>query len=71
MIYTVAYKMSKFAIEQTVEVEATNRWTAYDIATYEKIPEIEGHYPYSTWVDSVRYKNGREHVFNTIEGLPY
>ena len=52
-------------------VPARNKKEAYDIATYEMIPEIEGTIPYSSWVASVTYNNGNYKKFNTYSGLPY
>lgn len=54
-----------------IYVPARNKFEAYDIATYEKIPEIEGTIPYSSWVASVTYNNGNYKTFNTGNGLSY
>lgn len=69
-VYAVRYNLHGQK-RQFVEVLAENKYQAYDIAVYEKIPEIEGEHPYSAWVSSVTYQNGNWHEFNTCEGLPY
>ena len=50
---------------------AKDKYDAYDKATYELIPEKEGSIPYSSWVYSVTYNNGKVHYFNTSEGNAY
>lgn len=69
-VYTVRYNLFGQK-RQFVCVIAENKAQAYDIAVYEKIPEIEGEHPYSAWVSSVTYQNGNYREFNTFEGLPY
>lgn len=69
-VYTVRYNLFGQK-RQFVDVLAENKYQAYDIAVYEKIPEIEGELPYSAWVSSVTYQNGNYREFNTFEGLPY
>ena len=71
MIYTVAYRMLKYGEEKSICVHARNKWTAHYIATYIDIPKLEGEHPYSSWVDSVTYSNGKERIFNNFEGNPY
>ena len=51
-----------------VDVIASSKAEAYDIAVYEKIPQIEGSCPWSAWVASVTYQNGNYHEFNTGSG---
>ena len=68
-VYTVKYR--GFGDEKFVDVLASSKEEAWDVATYEKIPDIEGKLPYSAWVSSVTYDNGRTRYFNTSEGLPY
>lgn len=71
-MYTVCYRMNgTWEIEKSISVCASSKYDAYDKATYEIIPEIEAHMPYSVWVEGVTYQNGNYHRFNTCEGLPY
>lgn len=70
-VYTVYYRMNSWENEKFCNVIASNKAEAYDIATYEKIPEIEGGIAYSTWVESVTYQNGNCRRFNTSDGNPY
>ena len=56
--FTVSYRMSEQAEVKTIEIKARDKWQAYDLATYEEIPKIEGRCPYSSWVEGVTYKNG-------------
>ena len=69
--YAVRYKMYSADEEKVVSLLAKNKFDAYDRATYELIPKVEGQVPYSSWVNSVTYNNGKVHYFNTIEGLAY
>lgn len=69
--YCVHYRMHSAGQENAIFVTAENKSAAYDKATFESIPEKEGEHPYSTWVVSVTYSNGRYHRFNTCEGLAY
>ena len=71
MVYGVVYKMHEAAIEKKVYVPALSKAEAYDSATYDMIPYLEGCVPYSAWVEDVLYKNGNVRSFNTCEGLPY
>ena len=69
--YHVRYRNWSNGEEKGIDVAAANKAEAYDIATFEVIPEIEGSCPYSSWVSSVTYNNGRCHYFNTSEGNTY
>lgn len=69
--YHVRYRLYQSSEEQGIDVVASSKFDAYDSATYEVIPEIEGVCPYSSWVSSVTYNNGRCHYFNTSEGNAY
>ena len=71
MVYGVAYKMYDVASEKKVYVPANSKAEAYDKATYDVIPFIEGSTPYSSWVENVTYQNGKYKTFNTFEGKPY
>ena len=68
--YTVNYRMWNGAPVEEVQVEAENVRDAYYKATYDVLGTGEC-YPYSVWVVSRTYKNGRVHYFNTCEGLGY
>jgi len=71
-VYTVAYITSKFAIEKTIDVIAHNAPEAYDKATFEAIPSVEGTQPYCAYVKSVTYANGNHKVFwGNLMGKPY
>jgi hypothetical protein len=69
--YCVHYRMRYLTQENAIFVTAQNKQEAYDKAAFEYIPRKEGAHPYSVWVVSVTYSNGRYHRFNTCEGLPY
>lgn len=70
--YYVEYLVNgSWEMPKGICVPARNKFEAYDIATYEMIPEIEGRIPYSAWVASVTYNNGNYKTFNTCSGLPY
>jgi hypothetical protein len=70
--YYVEYHLhDSFSPVKGVDVLAQNKEKAYEIATFEKIPAIEGTSPYSAWVASVTYNNGNYRRFNTFEGKPY
>jgi len=69
--YHVCYRNWSNGEEKWIDVVASNKADAYDIATFEAIPEKEGSIPYSSWVESVTYNNGNYHRFNTSEGNPY
>lgn len=69
--YAVEFKLHSCGEIQMVSFLANNKEEAYDKAVYEEIPKVTGEYPYSAWVKSVTYNNGRYRVFNTHEGKPY
>lgn len=69
--YYVKYKTHSAGEVKGIAVPAGNKADAYDKAVYEEIPKVEGETPYSAWVYSVTYNNGRYHTFNTFEGKPY
>ena len=69
--YTVEYRTYSADKVKDVQVIAANKYDAYDKATYEIIPEIEGYVPYSSWVASVTYNNGNYRRFNNFEGNAY
>ena len=69
--YTVKYKMWQSGEVKQISLLAKTKVDAYDKATYEEIPAMEGSSPYSAWVSSVTYQNGNYHRFNTFEGNPY
>lgn len=69
--YYVSYKMTESGEVRGIEIHASSKAEAWDLATYEVIPAKEGSVPYSAWVSSVTYNNGNYHQFNTCEGLPY
>jgi hypothetical protein len=56
---------------ESIQVQASNTYAAYEKAFYEVIPEKEGSLPYSAWVSSVMYNNGNAKLFNNFEGKPY
>lgn len=69
--YWVEYKMYEGDKVQGIAVVASNKADAWDVATYEAIPDKEGQCPYCAWVDNVTYNNGKQRFFNTFEGNPY
>lgn len=69
--YHVRYRNWSNGEEKGVDVAASNKGDAYDVAVFEVIPEIEGACPYSAWVESVTYNNGNYHRLNTSEGNAY
>lgn len=70
-VYHVCYRMIGGDV-RWVDVLADSKAEAYEWAVYELIPQIEdGEAPYSAWVTSVTYNNGRVRNFNTFEGNPY
>lgn len=71
MTYYVKYRSHNAAEEKGICLAAANKVDAYDRAVYEEIPKIEGSLPYSAWVYSVTYANGKCKRFNTFEGKPY
>lgn len=56
---------------KSIDVIASSKAEAYDVAVYDAIPKQYGELPYSAWVESVTYKNGNYKRFNTFEGKPY
>lgn len=69
--YHINYKILTKYDEKYVQVLAENKVDAYNKAVFEIIPQIEGEMPYSAWVHSVTYKNGKCKIFNNFEGKPY
>ena len=70
--YNVAYRLNYSSLSvKHIIVYAFTKWDAYDKAVYEEIPKLEGEHPYSAYVESVEYKNGRTQLFNTYEDDPY
>lgn len=69
--YRVVYIMHEYDSERGIDVLANNKAEAYDKATYEEIPRIEGGYPYGAYVKSVTYNNGNHKEFNNLIGNPY
>lgn len=71
-MYTIMYKLHSSDQIKEISVPARNKAAAYDKAVYEIIPEIEGTTPYSAWIYSKTYQNGRTKLFSyTMEGMPY
>lgn len=69
--YYVKYRMNYYEKEQGIGLLAENKEDAYYKAL-DEIEEKEGHPPYSAWVYSVTYQNGRHQVFkNTNEQNPF
>lgn len=66
--YTVAYRMYSADEVHYTEVTAGSKADAWAAVAME--PQ-DGEYPYSAWVESVRYSNGKERRFNTSEGNAY
>ena len=69
--YYVRYRMYDADEVKGIGVLASNKADAYDKAVYEAIPKNNGSLPYSAWVYSVTYRNGKHVKFNTHEGNPY
>lgn len=70
--YYVKYRMHRGAEVQGIDFLAKSKADAYDKAVYEIIPSKNGgEMPYSAWVYSVTYNNGKHHIFNTCEGDAY
>ena len=67
MRYTVEYKMYGADDVNRAEVTAQSKAEAYDKVVYEHLDQM----PYSAWVASVTYKNGKVKRFNTYEGKRY
>ena len=66
-LYRVEFKEHEASKVRRTVVTARNVREAYDKAYYDKL----GGRPYSAWVDSVIYSNGKERFFNNFEGKPY
>ena len=70
--YRVAYKFYMWDTVRYIAVQANSKAEAYDRAVWEKIPNAyKGDFPYSAWVESVKFANGKVHRFNTSEGNAY
>ena len=69
--YWVEFCEYKFAEPKGIDVLAANKYEAYMTATYEEIPKRFGVTPYSAWVRSVTYNNGKHRVFHHFEGNPF
>lgn len=65
--YNVFYRMPGAKVQET-SVIAANAYEAWREVAY---TARDGEYPYSAWVDSVVYSDGRVHYYNTSEGNPY
>lgn len=70
-VYHVEYRLYQFGKVLGIDVIANSKQDAYVEATFVKIPALHKVSPYSAWVASVTYNNGKHHVFNTFEGMPY
>ena len=70
--YTIAWKGYEADKVHYSKVEAANKGDAYFYAQFDVIPRRNnGRLPYSAWVVSVTYKNGRTKDFpRAIEGNP-
>ena len=64
--YVVAFRLPGHDHERKT-VEAKNAYEAWKNVAY---THIDGEYPYSAWVEEVRYSTGRIHYFNSFEGNP-
>lgn len=71
MTYTINYKVCSCSDEKQIQVKARSKEQAYDLAVYDEIYYKENQLPYSAWVESVTYSNGKVHYFNTSEGNAY
>lgn len=70
--YIVEYFLYKWSNAEEIKVTAKNKYDAYIKATYEEIPKLKGVHPYSSFVEGVIMKNGKEKQFNnTNEFNPY
>lgn len=69
--YHVEYKMHSADQVRGIDVVANSKEDAWDKATFDRIPEVEGDYAYSSWTASVTYANGNYRRFNTFEGNPF
>lgn len=65
--YTIEYKEHSSDEVKSINVSANNKEDAYEKAVF----DILGGTPYSAWVSSVAYSNGKCKMFNNFEGNPY
>lgn len=70
-LYTVYYRSGDDGVQRFIDVFARDKYEAWEKAYFEAIPARESVCPYSAWVSSITYNNGKQHVFNTSEGNPY
>lgn len=69
--YYVKYRVNHYEEEQGIGLLAVNKKDAYYKAI-DKVKEKEGCTPYSAWVYSVTFQNGRHQVFkSTNEQNPF
>lgn len=69
--YSIRYKMHEADAVRNVCIVASNKYEAYELATYESIPEKEGSLPYSAWVANYTTQAGKEvTIKNAFEGNP-
>ena len=69
--YWVRYKLNRYEVEKGIDVLAKNKEDAYYKAL-DKIEKKESQMPYSLWVYSVTYQNGRHQLFkDTNEQNPF
>lgn len=69
--YWVKYKMYRHEEEKGIDVLAVTKEDAYYKAV-DKIEEKEGRPPYSAWVYSTTYQNGKHQLFKgTNEQNPF
>ena len=70
--YHIGYQLGGvWDLERGIDVVASSRSEAYDLAAYAAIPEREGTMAYAVWVESVTYQNGNYRRFNTSAGNAY
>ena len=69
--YHIGYILSLYGTERSIDIIASSKAEAYEIAVFEAIPAKEGHTPYGAYVASVTYSNGNHKEFNNIIGNPY
>lgn len=67
MIYTLEYLDYENAKPKRIKVNAKNKEEAYVTGYFDILKGL----PYSAWVASVHYKNGKTRIFNTFCGKPY
>lgn len=67
--YTVEYlENGSYETAKSISILARNKEEAYEKAYYEEIPKVIGFCPYSAWVSSVTYQNGKYKRFDTYDG---